>query len=339
MPIINGGARSVIVDEVYELVPDNLFIRADDLVPGSSVFLKLEGLNPAGSVKLKTAIALVNQAEESGREFPRTRLIESTSGNMGVALAIICASKGYHLTCVTDPNVNSQSVRLMEALGAEVVVIDRRDENGGFLQSRISYIGERLLLEPDTYWLNQYANPAGPQAHRERTGRSILEEIGHVDYVFIGAGTTGTLMGCAEYFREHSPGTRIIAVDSVGSVSFGGPASRRHIPGLGTSRRPEILDEEKIDEVVLIPESDTVNMCRTLAETRGLLLGGSTGTVLAAVREKAEEIPDESVIVALSPDFGERYLETIYNDAWVAERWPGIVCDDMLAMPRVRVRA
>ncbi|MFG2757987.1 2,3-diaminopropionate biosynthesis protein SbnA [Streptomyces wuyuanensis] len=318
---------------------DDLFIRADHLVPGSSVFLKLEGLNPAGSIKLKTAVALVRQAEKSGREFPRTRLIESTSGNLGVALAMVCAAKGYRLSCVTDPNANAQSVRLMKALGAEVVVIDRRDGNGGFLQSRIDYIGERLLREPDTYWLNQYANPAGPWAHREHTGRSIFEEIGHVDHVFIGAGTTGTLMGCAEFFRQHSPDTRIIAVDSVGSVTFGGPAARRHIPGLGTSRRPEILDERLVDEVVMVPESASVEACRMLAEERGLLLGGSSGTVLAAVIEKSKDIPEGSVVVALSPDFGERYLETVYDDDWVADRWPEMQHPEIPVISRVRARA
>lgn len=195
----------MIAEEVYDLVLDDLFIRLDQLVPGSSVFLKLEGLNPAGSVKLKTAVALVAAAEESGRCFPRTRLIESTSGNLGVALAMVCAAKGYPLTCVTDPNANVQSRRLMEVLGAEVVVIDVRDAHGGYLQSRIDYIGERLRRDPDLHWLNQYANPAGPQAHRDRTGRAILEEIGHIDYAFIGAGTTGTLMGCAEYLRRRQP--------------------------------------------------------------------------------------------------------------------------------------
>ncbi|MFF8787891.1 2,3-diaminopropionate biosynthesis protein SbnA [Streptomyces sp. NPDC015125] len=305
-------------------MPDDLFIRLDQLVPGSSVFLKLEGLNPAGSVKLKTAVALVASAEDSGRCFPRTRLIESTSGNLGVALAMVCAAKGYPLTCVTDPNATVRSRRLMAVLGAEVVVIDVRDAQGGYLQSRIDYIGERLRRDPDLHWLNQYANPAGPQVHQDRTGRAIVAEIGHADYAFIGAGTTGTLMGCAEYLRRHSPVTRIIAVDAEGSVTFGGPAARRHLPGLGTSRRPEILDTRNIDDVVHISEADSIAMCRMLAKERGLLLGGSTGTVLCAVQDAAKFIPDGSVVVAISPDFGDRYLETVYNDAWVAERWPGI---------------
>lgn len=313
----------MIAEEVYDLVLDDLFVQLHQLVPGSSVFLKIEGLNPAGSVKLKTAVALVEEAEASGCRFPRTRLIESTSGNLGVALAMVCAAKGYSLTCVTDPNANPQTVRLMEALGAEVVVITARDGNGGYLQSRIDYIQERQGREPDLYWLNQYASPAGPQAHRQRTGRSIFEQLGRVDYVFVGAGTTGTLMGCAQFFRRHSPGTRIIAVDSVGSVTFGGPPARRHIPGLGTSRRPEILTEAMIDEVVLVSETEAVDMCRALARERGLLLGGSTGTVLSAVQNTAKKIPDGSVVVAISPDFGDRYLDTVYNDSWVAERWPG----------------
>ena len=155
----------MIAEEVYDLVLDDLFIRLDQLVPGSSVFLKLEGLNPAGSVKLKTAVALVAAAEESGRCFPRTRLIESTSGNLGVALAMVCAAKGYRLTCVTDPNANVQSRRLMEVLGAEVVVIDVRDAHGGYLQSRIDYIGERLRRDPDLLLAEPVRQPgraAGP---------------------------------------------------------------------------------------------------------------------------------------------------------------------------------
>ncbi|WP_328318758.1 2,3-diaminopropionate biosynthesis protein SbnA [Streptomyces sp. NBC_00388] len=312
----------MIAEEVYDLVLDDIFIRLDQLVPGSSLYLKLEGLNPAGSVKLKTAVALVADAENSGRSFPRTRLIESTSGNLGVALAMVCAAKGYALTCVTDVNANRQSRQLMEAFGAEVVVIGVRDSNGGYLQSRIDYIGERLHLDPDLHWLNQYANPAGPQAHHDRTGRAIFETVGRADHLFVGAGTTGTLMGCARYFRRYSPATRITGVDTVGSVTFGGPASQRRIPGLGTSRRPEIFDRAHVDDVVMVTEEDAVRMCRMLARERGLLLGGSSGTVLSAVQKAAKNMPAGSVVVAVSPDFGDRYVETVYDDAWVSEHWP-----------------
>ncbi len=153
-----------------------------------------------------------------------------------------------------------------------------------------------------------------------------MEQLGRVDYAFIGAGTTGTLMGCAEYLREHSPATRIIAVDSAGSVTFGGPPGGATFPASARADAPEILDEKKVDEVVVIPEACTVEMCRTLARERGLLLGGSSGTVLSAVQQKAKEIPEGSVVVALSPDGGERYLDTVYDDTWVATRWPGLSC-------------
>ncbi|MFC0861842.1 2,3-diaminopropionate biosynthesis protein SbnA [Sphaerimonospora cavernae] len=314
----------MIAEEAYDMVVDDFFMRFQHLVPDSTLFLKIEGLNPAGSVKLKTAIALVEDAETSGRPFPGTRLIESSSGNLGIALAVVCAAKGYPLTCVTDPNANSQAIKLMKVLGADVVVIDKRDANGGFLQSRIDYIHRRLLHERDLLWLNQYANHAGPQTHCERTGSAILTELGHVDHIFIGAGTTGTLMGVAQYFRKHSPETRITAVDAVGSVTFGGPPARRHIPGLGTSRRPEILDTTMVDEVVLVSEEETVEVCRLLAKNRGLLVGGSTGSVIAGVRQAAGGITPGSIVAAISADLGDRYLDTIYDDEWVAERWPEI---------------
>jgi cysteine synthase A len=276
-------------------------------------------------VKLKTAVALVDEAERSGRPFPKTRLIESTSGSLGVALSMVCAARGYRLTCVTDPNCLPAALRAMHALGAEVVVIEERDAAGGYLRSRIDYISTRLHQEPDLYWLNQYTSRAGPRAHHDQTARAILTELGHVDALFVGAGTTGTLMGCAEYFRTHSPHTRIIAVDTVGSVTFGHPPGRRHLPGLGTSRRPEILDRSMVDDVVLVDEANAVRACRQLALRRGLLLGGSSGSVLWAVSTVGPRLRAGSVITAIAPDMGDRYLDTIYRDEWVDERWPGML--------------
>jgi cysteine synthase A len=249
-----------------------------------------------------------------------TRLIESTSGNLGVALAVICAAKNYQLTCVTDPNSNATAVSMMRALGAEVIVIRDRDANGGYLGSRIAYIQNRLAAESNLYWLNQYGNPNNPAAHEQYTAPAVLKAFGWVDDLFIGVGTGGTLMGCIDYFRLRSPNTRIIAVDTVGSVNFGSASGTRHIPGLGTSRRPKILDTRAPDKVLLIPEWETVRECRLLARTTGLLAGGSTGTVLAAVRHEAASIPADATVVAIAPDLGERYLNTVYDDDWVAER-------------------
>ncbi|GAA2489775.1 2,3-diaminopropionate biosynthesis protein SbnA [Streptomyces thermolineatus] len=311
----------MIYENAHDLVLDRLFLRFDELVPDVQVFLKLEGFNPAGSIKLKTAVGLIEDAEKWGLLDSGSGVIESSSGNLGVALASVCAAKGYSFTCVTDPNTAPHNTALMRAFGAEVVRVDRRDANGGFLQSRIDYIQDRLREDPSLVWPNQYANPANPRVHYERTASAVLEELPEVDQLFVGAGTTGTLMGCAEYFRQWSPRTRIVAVDTPGSVTFGFPPGRRHIPGLGTSRRPELCRPEAVDEVVMVPEAEAVRMCRSVARERGIALGGSTGSVLAAVVRKAGEIPPGSSVVALAPDTGERYLSTVYDDAWVEERF------------------
>lgn len=307
----------MITDRVYDLVRDDAFLRISGLGGLRRLYVKIEGLNAGGSIKLKTARCMVEGAELSGVDLGRLRIIESTSGNLGVALAVICAAKGYRLTCVTDPNSNSSAVAVMRALGAEVVVVQERDENGGFLGSRIDYIRERLRREPDLFWVNQYANPNNPLAHEQMTAPAVLDEFERVDHLFVGVGTGGTLMGVADYFRLHSPMTRIVAVDTVGSVNFGSEPKRRLIPGLGASKRPELLSPDTPDKVVLVPEDDTVRACRWLARTTGLLAGGSTGTVLAAIRSLAADIPPYETVVAISPDLGERYLHSIYNDDWV----------------------
>ncbi|MEU9103568.1 2,3-diaminopropionate biosynthesis protein SbnA [Streptomyces xanthophaeus] len=308
-------------DKAYDVITDDIFLRLPGELPGSELFLKIEGLNPAGSIKLKTAVGLISDAESRGLLGPGGRVIESSSGNLGVALSMVCAAKGYEFTCVTDPNASAQNVAAMKALGAQVIVVEGRDANGGFLGSRIALIERLVADDPALLWTNQYGNKANPRIHSIRTAASTMAKIGAVDYLFVGAGTTGTLMGCAEYFRRFSPGTRIIAVDTEGSVTFGGPSRPRYIPGLGTSRRPELLEPHLLDEVVLIDERDAVRACRAVARRHGVLVGGSTGSVLAAVLERAASIPEGSRVVALSPDLGDRYLSTVYNDTWVAARF------------------
>ncbi|MCX4744343.1 2,3-diaminopropionate biosynthesis protein SbnA [Kitasatospora sp. NBC_01287] len=311
----------MIYQHTYDMVTDDIFLRLPELAPGADVFLKIEGLNPAGSVKLKTALSLIEDAEHRGLLAPGTRIIESSSGNLGIALSSICATKGYPFTCVVDPNTSTTSADHMRALGTEVVVVENLDANGGFLASRIAYIQQRTAADPGMLWLNQYANQANPRAHYEQTGRSMLKELQQIDYLFVGAGSTGTFVGCAQYLREYSPDTRIVAVDAVGSVIFGSRAGQRYLPGLGASRRPELCRPELADEVVLVAEPDAIRECRRLARDHGLLAGGSTGSVLAAIRHYAAGFPPGSRIAAVSPDLGERYLKTVYNDGWVAERF------------------
>jgi cysteine synthase A len=310
--------------------------------------MKIEALNAAGSIKLKTALSMVRDFEARGRIGADTRLIESSSGSLGVALSIVCAERGYRFTCVVDPNTSPQNIKTMQALGADVVVVDQRDENGGFLATRIAYIKALVARDGRYLWLNQYANPENPRAHARTTARSIFEHFDQVDYLFVGAGTTGTLMGCVQFFREHSPSTKIIAVDSIGSVTFGHPAGKRHIPGLGTSHRPDIFSPVGIHALEMVAETATVAMCRFLARSNGILAGGSTGTVLSGVLQWRDRIPLDATVVTISPDLGERYLDTIYDQAWVEQRFgeiaplvvpPRAAPSDQFACPAITLPA
>ncbi|MEU5093669.1 2,3-diaminopropionate biosynthesis protein SbnA [Streptomyces sp. NPDC020996] len=319
----------MIFEHAYEMVLDNVFLHLGDAVENVDVYLKLEGLNPAGSVKLKTAVAMVEDAEARGLLRPGSRLIESSSGSLGIALAMVAAEKGYAFICVTDANTSPQSLDVMRALGAHTIQIDRRDASGGYLGSRISYIEQRVAAEPDLVWLNQYANPANRDVHDRCTAAAITAEVPAVDYLFVGTGSAGTLMGCVSHFRRVSPRTRIVAVDTAGSVSFGTPPGPRHIPGIGASRRPELFRPELVDELVLVAETDAVRTCRRLARGRGLFVGGSTGSVMAAVIQRAPALPPGSRVVAISPDLGDRYSRTVYQDSWVAETFgPGALAAD-----------
>ncbi|WP_156429663.1 pyridoxal-phosphate dependent enzyme [Burkholderia sp. TSV86] len=193
----------------------------------------------------------------------------------------------------------------------------------GFLGSRIRLIRSMLAEDTGLVWINQYENDENVLAHYHSTGPEILKQFEKPDFVFVGAGTTGTLGGVSRYLREHSPHTRIIAVDSVGSVTFGQPPGKRHIPGLGTSTPPAIRAQSRYDALLMIPEADTVDMCRNLAR-QGMLFGGSTGTVLCGVRQHAQHIPPDSCVVAISPDMGDRYVDTIFSPDWVAEHFPSL---------------
>jgi cysteine synthase A len=292
-----------------------------DLEPtfGRSLFLKCEGFNFAGSIKLKAAIEMVEAAERDGVLTPRSVLVESSSGNLGVALSMIAASKGYGFVCVTDSRCNLSTKRLMQAFGSEVHVITEPDPVGGLLGARINHV-RSLCASDDRYvWLNQYANPQNWKAHYRKTAPAIARQFPQLDVLFVGAGTCGTLMGCARYFREWHPSVRVVAVDSVGSVTFGGPPGRRMIPGVGTSVRPPMLDESYVEDVVHVEEADTIRACHQLAGS-GFLFGGSTGTVISGAMDWLTLHGSQDLTaVAIAPDFGERYLDTVYHTNWVQD--------------------
>jgi len=317
-----------IVSAPQDFNEDELYVDLLSIF-GESLFLKCEGFNFAGSIKVKAATEMVEAAERDGRLHPGSILVESSSGNLGVALAMIAASKGYRFLCVTDSRCNKSTRSTIEALGSEVHVIPlaAADKPGGLLGARIDYV-RKVCASDDRYvWLNQYSNEGNWQAHYRRTAPAIVQQFPKLDVLFVGAGTTGTLMGCARYLKEWHRPVRIVAVDAVGSVTFGGPSRRRMIPGLGTGVRPALLDESYVDEVVMVEEPDTIRTCHRLAR-RGFLFGGSTGTVVSGAGDwLAEHGTPDLTSVAIAPDLGERYLDTVYQPDWVEEFYGEDVLD------------
>ncbi len=311
-----------IISIPQEFNEEQLYIDLQSIF-GQSLFLKCEGFNFAGSVKLKAATEMVEAAEREGTLKPWSILVESSSGNLGVALSMIAASKGYRFLCVTDSHCNQSTRRLMEALGTQVHVITdpAPDSGGGLLGARLKYIRALCAADDRYVWLNQYTNQGNWRAHYRSTAPAIVRAFPRLDVLFVGAGTTGTLMGCARYLREWRWPVRIVAVDAVGSVTFGAAPRRRMIPGLGMAVRPPLLDESYVDEVVHVEEADTIRACHRLAR-RGFVFGGSTGTVVSGAMDwLAEHGTRELTAVAIAPDLGERYLDTIYETNWLQDHY------------------
>ena len=232
---------------------------------------------------------------------------------------MIAGSKGYRFLCVTDSRCNLPTRLLVEALGSQVHVITEPDAKSGFLGARLNYLRELCASDDRYVWLDQYTNPGNWMAHYRTTAPAIARQFPQLDVLFVGAGTTGTLMGCARYFHERHPHVRVVAVDPVGSVSFGAPAGRRMIPGMGMAVRPPLLDESYVDDVIHVEEPDTVRACHRLARS-GFLFGGSTGTVVSgATAWLSLHDTREYTAVAIAPDLGERYLDTIYQSNWLVD--------------------
>jgi 2,3-diaminopropionate biosynthesis protein SbnA len=318
-----------VISAPHDFNEDGLFVDLRHVLD-QPLFLKCEGFNFAGSIKLKAAVEMVRAAEQDGALTPDSIIVESSSGNLGVALSMVAASKGYRFLCVTDSRCNLSTRQMMEALGSRVHVITAPADDGGFLGARLDYV-RALCASDDRYvWLNQYANPGNWQAHYRTTAPAIVRQFPELDVLFIGAGTTGTLMGCARFLRDWHRPVRIVAVDTVGSVTFGGPPGRRMIPGLGTSVRPSLLDESLVDEVIRVDEAEAIRTCHRLA-ARGFLFGGSTGTVVSgAVDWLARHGSRPATAVAIAPDLGERYLDTVYQANWLRDLYPGEALDEGL---------
>jgi 2,3-diaminopropionate biosynthesis protein SbnA len=286
------------------------------------LFAKLEALNPGGSMKDRSAFKIVSEGLEAGIISNKTVVVESSSGNMGIGLAQACSYFGLRFICVVDPKTTLQNIRLLEAYGGEIDLVTEPDPvTGEFLQARLNRVRALLDSMNDAFWPNQYANPCNAIAHYQTMHEIVTALDGSVDYLFCATSTCGTLRGCAEYIRKQHMPTKVIAVDAVGSVIFGGAPAKRLVPGHGAAVRPALFQPGLADQCIHITDLECVTGCRRLARREAILAGGSSGAVVMGIQHLRAAIPPDAVCVAILADRGERYLDTIYSDAWVEEHF------------------
>jgi N-(2-amino-2-carboxyethyl)-L-glutamate synthase len=317
--IMNGGILSTI--------GHTPLVRLTRVFPDRPrFFAKLEGFNPGGSAKDRPALRILQEAMCTGAIKPWTVVIESSSGNLGIGLAQACRCLGLRFICVVDSKTTAQNIRILRAYGAEIDLVSEPDPvTGDLLQARINRVKSLLETIEDSFWTNQYANLSNARAHYRTTMDEIARELeGRVDYLFLATSTCGTLRGCAEYVRDHDLGTYIFAVDAAGSAIFGRQPAKRLIPGHGAGRCPELYGAGLAEECLWVTDLDCVVGCRRLVHSEAILAGGSSGGVLMAVEQVKERISRDATCVVIFPDRGERYLDTIYCDEWVAEHFGDI---------------
>jgi N-(2-amino-2-carboxyethyl)-L-glutamate synthase len=296
-------------------------VRLDNLFPKAPlrIFAKVERANPGGSIKDRSALSMLLGMIRSGELIPGlSTVVESSSGNLAIGIAQICRYFNIRFVCVIDPKTTKHNISILEAFGAEIdMVTERDDETGEYLPVRMRRVRELSAELPHGLWPNQYANPMNPRAHHE-TMREIVQALdGPLDYLFCATSTTGTLRGCSEYARSENLDTTLIAVDAVGSVLFGQEPGRRLIPGHGASIRPELFSPTAADRVVHVNDLECVVGCRILTVREAILAGGSSGAVVAALDKIQSELRPGATCVLILPDGGDRYLDTIYSEAWV----------------------
>jgi cysteine synthase A len=289
-----------------------------------SLWLKLEQFNRGGSIKDRTAYGLLADLEERGLMRHADTVVESTSGNLGIGLALACAQRGYQFVAVVDPMASEYSVARMKDFGARIEVVEPEPDTP-YLAARLARVRELQRGDPRMVWTNQYGNPANPRIHRNHTGAEVLRQLGRPPgAVFVAVSTGGTLKGVSQYFRTSAPSARVAAVDIDGSVVLGGPRGKRHIPGIGSSQPSQFLDGRPYDDAWYVSEVEAVATCHVLRRCTNIGIGGSSGAVVAAAARFLSAVRHDGPVVCLCPDGSDRYEHTIYSPQWVAANglWP-----------------
>lgn len=310
-----------VADSVIELIGNTPIVRLHKVTDGASaqVLAKIEYFNPGGSVKDRIAERMIEAAEASGELRPGGTIVEPTSGNTGVGLALVAQQRGYRCVFVVPDKVSSDKISVLRAYGADVVICPTAvapDDPRSYYR-----VSDRLARETEGgFKPDQYANPANPDAHFETTGPELWRQTdGTITHFVAGVGTGGTISGAGRYLKEVSNGTvRVIGADPVGSVYSGGTGRPYLVEGVGEDIWPATFDRTVCDEIVAVSDADSFEMTRRLAREEGLLVGGSCGMAVVAAIEVARRALPTDVVVVLLPDSGRGYLAKVFNDEWLA---------------------
>ncbi|MGI5482392.1 cystathionine beta-synthase [Streptomyces lavendofoliae] len=309
-------------DSMISLVGNTPLVKLNSVTEGlqATVLAKVEYFNPGGSVKDRIALRMIEAAEESGALKPGGTIVEPTSGNTGVGLAIVAQQKGYKCVFVCPDKVSTDKINVLRAYGAEVVVCPTAVDP----EHPDSYynVSDRLVRETPGAWKpDQYSNPNNPRSHYETTGPELWDQTdGKITHFVAGVGTGGTITGTGRYLKEVSGGTvRVVGADPEGSVYSGGSGRPYLVEGVGEDFWPSAYDRTVTDEIVAVSDKDSFQMTRRLAKEEGLLVGGSCGMAVVAALRVAEGLGPDDVVVVLLPDSGKGYLSKIFNDEWMAD--------------------
>ncbi|HEY3194468.1 MAG TPA: cystathionine beta-synthase [Candidatus Dormibacteraeota bacterium] len=307
-------------ESVVGLIGNTPLVRLRRVTEGirARVLAKVEYFNPGGSVKDRIAVRMIDEAEKAGVLQPGGTIVEPTSGNTGIGLALVAQERGYKCTFVCPDKVSSDKIDVLKAYGAEVVVCPTAvapEDPRSYYQ-----VSDRLAAETPGGWKpNQYANPNNPRSHYETTGPELWEQTDRrITHLVAGVGTGGTISGAGRYLKEMSGGAvRVIGADPEGSVYSGGTGRPYLVEGVGEDFWPETFDRGICDEIIAVRDRDSFELTRRLAREEGLLVGGSCGLAVAAALEVARRAVPDDVIVVLLPDSGRGYLSKIFNDGWM----------------------